>query len=121
MRVAGEDYALPLDVVVRTLAVSRRRRAPRLRSRGLLFVGGEQMPLIWTAEALELGDGGPPVDLGGAASGRWCSSTPAARPTRSSSSGCVGKREIVIKSLGALLDERAVRRRRDAASAIASR
>ena len=63
---------------------------------------GEQMPLDLDRRALELELGGPPVDSA-APSCRSCSSTPAGRPTRSPCERLLGKREIVLKSLGALL------------------
>src|SRR5262249_21083612 len=56
VRVAGEDYALPLDAVVRTLALSP-EQIHRVYDREVIFVGEEQVPLLWTAAALELGSG----------------------------------------------------------------
>ncbi|MCA1664755.1 MAG: response regulator, partial [Myxococcales bacterium] len=108
VRVAGEDYALPLDIVKRTLAVTP-SDVHRVYDRELLLFGDEQIPLIWTAEALEMGDGGPPNDFGSALGGakEWpvvlvdaAGQTYALAVER-----LVGKREIVLKSLGALLSE----------------
>src|SRR5262249_48166130 len=53
VRAAGEELALPLDVVVRSLHVKRDQLA-RLYDRNLLFVDGEQIPVVWLADALEL-------------------------------------------------------------------
>ncbi len=102
VRVAGEDYALPLDIVLRTLAVSP-NDVHRVYDREVLFVGDEQIPLIWTAEALEMGDGGPPVDLGGAREWPVVLVDAAGETFALAVERLVGKREIVLKSLGALL------------------
>jgi CheY-like chemotaxis protein len=54
VRAAGEEFALPLDTVVRSLHV-RREELARLYDRNLLFLdGGEQVPVVWLAQALEL-------------------------------------------------------------------
>jgi CheY-like chemotaxis protein len=53
VRAAGEELALPLDVVVRSLHV-RREELATLYDRHLLFVDGEQIPVVWLADALEL-------------------------------------------------------------------
>ena len=98
---------------------ARSRVAPddvhRVYDREVLFVDDEQIPLIWTAEALELGG----ARRAGrsrrrAASGRWCSSTPPGETYALAVERLLGKREIVLKSLGALLAAGAVRRRRHA-------
>ena len=102
VRVAGEDYALPLDIVLRTLAVSP-NDVHRVYDREVLFVGDEQIPLIWTAEALEMGDGGPPVDLGGAREWPVVLVDAGGETFALAVERLVGKREIVLKSLGALL------------------
>ncbi|HEY2748473.1 MAG TPA: response regulator [Polyangia bacterium] len=108
VRVAGEDYALPLDIVLRTLALSP-SDVHRVYDREVIFIGDEQIPLIWTADALEMGDGGPPEDFGTGLDGsrQWPvvlvdagGETFALAVER-----LVGKREIVLKSLGALLGE----------------
>jgi two-component system chemotaxis sensor kinase CheA len=104
VRVAGEDYALPLDIVQRTLAVTP-NDVHRVYDRDLLFVGDEQIPLLWTAEALEMGDGGPPVDLGGAVEWPVVLVDAAGETYALAVERLVGKREIVLKSLGALLNE----------------
>ncbi|MDB4970543.1 MAG: hybrid sensor histidine kinase/response regulator [Myxococcales bacterium] len=105
VRIGGEDYALPLDVVQRTLAVTP-ADVHRVHDREIIFVGDEQVPLVWAAEALELGAGGPRVDFGGGG-GDWPvvlvdagGQTYALAVER-----LVGKREIVLKSLGALLEQ----------------
>jgi two-component system chemotaxis sensor kinase CheA len=104
VRVAGEDYALPLDIVQRTLAV-RPDDVHRVYDRDVLFVGEEQIPLLWTAEALEMGDGGPPVDLGGAVEWPVVLVDAAGETYALAVERLVGKREIVLKSLGALLSD----------------
>ncbi len=104
MRVAGEEYALPLDIVQRTLAVSP-ADVHRVYDREVLFVGEEQVPLIWTAEALEMDDGGPPIDLGGATEWPVVLVEAAGQTYALAVERLVGKREIVLKSLGALLAE----------------
>jgi two-component system, chemotaxis family, sensor kinase CheA len=102
VRVAGEDYALPLDSVLRTLAVSS-SDVHRVYDREVLFVGDQQVPLIWTAEALEMGDGVPPVDLGGASEWPIVLVDAAGETYALAVERLIGKREIVLKSLGALL------------------
>ena len=104
VRVAGEDYALPLDIVQRTLAVAP-DDVHRVYDREVLFVGDQQIPLIWTAEALEMGDGGPPVDLGGARDWPVVLVDAAGQTYALAVERLVGKREIVLKSLGALLSD----------------
>ena len=104
VRVAGEDYALPLDIVKRTLAVTP-ADVHRVYDCEVLFVGDEQIPLLWTAEALEMGDGGPPVDLGGAQDWPVVLVDAAGQTYALAVERLVGKREIVLKSLGALLSD----------------
>jgi len=104
VRVAGEDYALPLDIVQRTLAVTP-DEVHRVYDRDVLFVGDEQIPLLWTAEALEMGDGGPPVDLGGSVEWPVVLVDAAGETYALAVERLVGKREIVLKSLGALLSD----------------
>jgi two-component system, chemotaxis family, sensor kinase CheA len=53
VRAAGEEFALPLDVVVRSLSVKREEIA-KLYDRNLLFLDDEQIPVVWLAQALEL-------------------------------------------------------------------
>jgi two-component system chemotaxis sensor kinase CheA len=53
VRAAGEELALPLDVVVRSLHVKREELA-KLYDRNLLFLDGEQIPVVWLSQALEL-------------------------------------------------------------------
>jgi chemotaxis protein histidine kinase CheA/ActR/RegA family two-component response regulator len=53
VRAAGEELALPLDAVVRSLHVKREELA-QLYDRNLLFHDGEQIPVVWLANALEL-------------------------------------------------------------------
>ena len=53
VRAAGEDFALPLDAVVRSLHL-RREELARLYDRNLLFLDGQQLPVVWLHEALEL-------------------------------------------------------------------
>ena len=104
VRVGGEDYALPLDVVQRTLAVSP-DHVHRVYDCEVLFVGDEQVPLIWTAEALELGAGGPPVDFGESREWPVVLVEAAGQSWALAVERLVGKREIVLKSLGALFDD----------------
>jgi chemotaxis protein histidine kinase CheA/ActR/RegA family two-component response regulator len=105
VRVAGQDFALPLDVVQRTLAVAP-DDVHRVADRELLLLEGTppiQVPLIWVADALELGgaaalvttEGELPVilvDAGGETYGLIVDRLQ-------------GKREIVLKSLGELIDQ----------------
>ncbi|MGZ3442484.1 MAG: response regulator, partial [Polyangia bacterium] len=104
VRVGGEDYALPLDLVQRTLAV-KETDVHRVYDREIIFVGEEQIPLVWTADALEMGNGGPPVDLGGATEWPVVLVDAAGQTYALVVERLVGKREIVLKSLGALLNE----------------
>ncbi len=60
VRAAGEEFALPLDAVVRTLHI-RRAELAQIYDRHLLFLDdGEQVPVVWLADALELS--APSVD-----------------------------------------------------------
>ncbi|HEY7956607.1 MAG TPA: response regulator [Polyangia bacterium] len=100
VRAAGEDLALPLDCVVRSLAC-RPEELHRLYDRELLVLSdGEQVPLLRLAEVLELG--GPrfsgaelPVVLVEAAGEIYGLAI----------DRLVGKQEIVLKTLGGLLEE----------------
>ncbi len=61
VRAAGEEFALPLDAVVRTLHVKRAELA-KLYDRNLLFLDdGAQIPVVWLEEALAL-PGGTLID-----------------------------------------------------------
>jgi len=104
VRVGGEDYALPLDIVQRTLSVTP-DDVHRVYDREVLFVGDEQIPLIWTAAALEMGEAGPPVDFGGAREWPVVLVGAAGQTWALAVERLVGKREIVLKSLGALFDD----------------
>jgi two-component system, chemotaxis family, sensor kinase CheA len=104
VRVAGEDYALPLDVVKRTLHLGP-DDVHRVYDREVVFVGDEQIPLLWTAEALGMGDGGPPLDLGGAPEWPVVLVDAGGELYALAVERLVGKREIVLKSLGALLEQ----------------
>jgi chemotaxis protein histidine kinase CheA/ActR/RegA family two-component response regulator len=53
VRAAGEEVALPLDVVVRSLSVKREELA-HIYDRSVLFVEGEQIPVVWLTQALDL-------------------------------------------------------------------
>src|SRR6185369_7944202 len=53
VRAAGEELALPLDVVVRSLHVKRSELA-RLYDREVLFLDGAHIPVVWLSHALEL-------------------------------------------------------------------
>jgi chemotaxis protein histidine kinase CheA/CheY-like chemotaxis protein len=97
VRVAGDDFALPLDTVVRSVS-ARRDQIHRVADRDVLLLGGEQIPIIRISDALELPapateEDELPVVLVDAAGEIW---------------GLLaerlgGKREIVLKSLGELL------------------
>lgn len=97
VRVAGDDFALPLDTVVRSVS-ARRDQIHRVADRDVLLYGGEQVPLIRISDALDLpapttDEDELPVVLVDAAGEIW---------------GLLaerlgGKREIVLKSLGELL------------------
>lgn len=97
-RAGGEVFAIPLDVVKRTLAV----RASELRlvgDRELLPTDGRQLALVRLREVLELDDTEAPggelavviVDVFGTSYGLVCDRL-------------LGKQEIVIKSMGSLLE-----------------
>ena len=99
VKLAGDEYALPLDAVVRTLA-ARPEQIHRVYDRDLLLLGDEQVPLLWLGEALELG-GSPTIDeelpviLVNAAGELYGLVV----------DRLVGKREIVLKTLGDLLSQ----------------
>jgi two-component system chemotaxis sensor kinase CheA len=58
VRAGGEDFALPLDAVVRSLSVSP-AAVHRVYDRQVLLTGeAEPLPLIWLADALELDGAG---------------------------------------------------------------
>jgi two-component system chemotaxis sensor kinase CheA len=103
VRVAGEDYALPLDVVTRTLAVAS-ADVHRVYDREVIFVGDTQVPLIFAAEALGL-SGGAPLDLGGASEWQVVLVDAGGQSYALAVERLMGKREIVLKSLGALLEQ----------------
>ena len=98
VRSGGEAYAIPVDVVVRT--ISTEEEAIRMAAgREVLFDGREDVPLLRLRYVLGLpavtGDIAPGlsvvlVDVGGTRYGLVCD-------------GFIGRQEIVIKSLGSLL------------------
>jgi len=97
-RSGGEIFAVPLDSVVRTLACPA-EQIHLVQEREVLTVQGRQVPLIRLADVLELAgdeaDGGTDLcviltEHGGELFGLVCD-------------GLLGKKEIVIKSLGELL------------------
>ena len=104
MRVAGEDVRAPArhrGAHARRLAAER---ASRLRSRGHLSSAASSAADLarprrssWRRR--------PPVDSAARASCRSCSSTPAAQTYALVVERLLGKREIVLKSLGALLGD----------------
>ena len=98
VRCAGELFALPIDLVARTVAVAP--DAIRLVcDREVLHDAGREVPLVRLRDVLELADPTSTprndvpivlVDVGGQTYGLVCD-------------GLVGRQEIVIKSLGTLL------------------
>ncbi|MFO0611841.1 MAG: response regulator [Polyangiaceae bacterium] len=96
-RVAGETFAVPLEVVERTIVVPE-RDVRLVGDREVIDVAGEAVPLIRLASVLEIdSDSGAGEDLhialvgqGDALFGFACDRM-------------LGKREIVIKSLGEIL------------------
>jgi two-component system chemotaxis sensor kinase CheA len=105
VRVAGEDYALPLDVVIRTLAV-KPEAIHRVHDRDLIFVVDEQVPLVWTGDALELEQGARlPFAVDGTHEVPIVLVDAAGQTYGLAVEKLLGKREIVLKSLGALLAE----------------
>lgn len=95
-RVSGETYAIPLDIVTRVLAIAP-GDVQMIGDREAAVVRGKHVPLIRLDQALELEGGGVPDELslilvenGGQAYALACDQL-------------IGKREIVIKSLGGLL------------------
>ncbi len=96
-RAAGEVYAIPLDHVVRTLTCPE-DRVRLIEDREVIEVKGRQVPLIRLSHVLELDAAGGAdelrvvlVDVGGTTYGLACDHL-------------LGKREIVIKPLGDLLE-----------------
>ncbi len=98
LRVSGQVYAVPLDLVERTVAAPP-SRVRMTTDRELLHDGGEEIPLIRLAEVI--GAGG--------ASGRMTEELPvvlvdiAGHRYGLACDGFIGRQEIVIKSLGSLL------------------
>jgi len=95
-RVSGETYAIPLDIVTRVLAIAP-ADVQMIGDREAAVVRGKHVPLIRLTDALELDGGGIAdelsliiVELGGQPYALVCDQL-------------IGKREIVIKSLGGLL------------------
>jgi two-component system chemotaxis sensor kinase CheA len=96
-RSAGEVFAIPLDAVVRTITC-RPRDVERIQHREVLAVRNRQVALIRLGQLLELGpEHGSPDELhvvltevGGETYGLICENL-------------LGKKEIVIKSLGDIL------------------
>ncbi|HEX4461284.1 MAG TPA: response regulator [Polyangia bacterium] len=105
VRIAGEDYALPVDIVVRTLAVAP-EQIHRVYDRDVIFLGDAQIPLIWAADALELELGARlPVELGGGGDLPVVLVDAGGQTYGLAVERLLGKREIVLKSLGALLQQ----------------
>jgi chemosensory pili system protein ChpA (sensor histidine kinase/response regulator) len=99
VRVGGEEMALPLDVVERTLAVPV-EQIHQVLDRELLMLGDTQLPLVWLADALELERALPseaeiPVVLVSAAGETWALAVDRLGE----------KREIVLKTTGDLLPQ----------------
>jgi len=94
-RAGGETFAIPLDVVQRVLAISQQDIA-LVGDREVCVVRGKHVPLVRLDAVLELEGGGDGelqlvlVEQGGQAYALVCEFL-------------IGKREIVIKSLGKLL------------------
>jgi two-component system chemotaxis sensor kinase CheA len=95
-RVGGETFAIPLDVVQRVLAIQP-HEIELVGDREVCVVRGKHVPLIRLDLALELDAGAPEgelplvlVEIGGQSYALVCEHL-------------LGKREIVIKSLGKLL------------------
>jgi CheY-like chemotaxis protein len=98
LRVAGQVYAVPLDLVERTVAAEP-SRIRTTTDRELLHDGGEEIPMIRLREVIGAGvtssrmtEEQPVVlvDIAGHRYGLACD-------------GFIGRQEIVIKSLGSLL------------------
>jgi two-component system chemotaxis sensor kinase CheA len=105
VRVAGEDYALPLDVVQRTLALPP-EQIHRVHERDVIFVADEQIPLVWTGDALELEQGAHlPLEVDGTHEVPIVLVDAAGQTYGLAVEKLLGKREIVLKSLGALLEQ----------------
>jgi two-component system chemotaxis sensor kinase CheA len=100
VRLGGDDYALPLDVVVRTLSLPP-DEVHRVQDRDvILLADGEQVPLIWLADALDLER---PVTAEAEVHVVLVQSAGATFGLAVERLG--GKREIVLKTLGDLLEQ----------------
>lgn len=97
-RAGGEVFAVPLDSVVRTLMVHG-DEVRLVQDREVLTVRDRQVPLVRLADVLEL-----PVEVGGA-TGELCVilTDQGGDLFGLVCEGLLGKKEIVIKSLGELL------------------
>ncbi|HEU5057063.1 MAG TPA: response regulator, partial [Kofleriaceae bacterium] len=97
-RAGGEVFAVPLDSVVRTLTVGP-DQVRLVQEREVLTVRDRQVPLVRLADVLEL-----PVEVGGAAGDLCIILTDQGGDLFGLvCEGLLGKKEIVIKSLGELL------------------
>jgi CheY-like chemotaxis protein len=95
----------PLTSVTRTLAV-KPEAIHRVHDRDLIFVADEQVPLVWTGDALELEEGAHlPLEVDGAHEVPIVLVDAAGQTYGLAVEKLLGKREIVLKSLGALLSE----------------
>lgn len=102
VRAGGDDYALPLDSVVRTLAVPPEQIHRTLdRDLCVLEATGEQVPLVWLADALELD--APLAGYDGSEVAVVLVDAPGG-PIGLVTDRLQGKREIVLKTLGDLID-----------------
>jgi len=95
-RAGGETFCIPLDIVQRVLAI-KSSEVEMIGDREVCVVRGKHVPLIRLEQVLELDDHADPAELqlvlvehGGGAYALVCDQL-------------IGKREIVIKSLGPLL------------------
>jgi two-component system chemotaxis sensor kinase CheA len=106
VRIGGEELALPLDVVERSLAVPLSQIHRVLDREILLLPSGSdeeaepvQLPVVWLADALEvergMPDGDVPVVLVGVGGETWALAV----------DRLGDKREIVLKPLGELLEQ----------------
>ena len=98
-RAGGEVFAVPLDAVVRTLTVHA-DQVRLVQDREVLTVRDRQVPLVRLADVLEL-----PVEVGGVTAGELCVilTDQGGDLFGLVCEGLLGKKEIVIKSLGELL------------------
>ncbi len=100
VRLGGDNFALPLDVVARTLSLAP-ADIHHVQDRDVIILAdGEQLPLIWLADALELerpvtSEAEVPVVL----------VTAAGQTYGLAVERLGGKREIVLKTLGELLEQ----------------